>query len=99
MRLTLTNPDPSQFQMSIYRVYLCQGVPGYIPQYKPEAREYGCLIDSALIQQRNKLYVSSIYLVRMIAFLFGDSLRSCIIFLILFSKQKDVFSFLFLIYF
>ncbi|XP_037655980.1 FRAS1-related extracellular matrix protein 2 isoform X2 [Choloepus didactylus] len=52
--------DPVQslgdaFLCSIEKVFLCTGADGYVPKYRPEGAEYGCLADSPTLLHRFKI--------------------------------------------
>ncbi|XP_077014161.1 FRAS1-related extracellular matrix protein 2 [Tamandua tetradactyla] len=52
--------DPVQnlgesFHCSVEKVFLCTGADGYVPKYRPEGTEYGCLADSPSLLHRFKI--------------------------------------------
>ena len=55
--------DPQQslgsaYHVSVEKVFVCSGLDGYIPQYDPENKEFGCLADSSRLSYRFKILVS-----------------------------------------
>eukprot|EP00912_Choanoflagellata_sp_UC4_P001429 UC4_evm1s893 len=57
-RITVNTAQPlaESFQLKIQQVYLCTGSRGYVPQYNPQNREFGCIQDSPNLARRFKLY-------------------------------------------
>lgn len=52
--------DPQQslgsaYHVSVEKIFVCSGLDGYIPQYDPESKEYGCLADSKQLSYRFKI--------------------------------------------
>lgn len=55
--------DPQQslgsaYRVSVEKIFVCSGLDGYIPQYNPDSKEYGCLADSDRLSNRFKILVS-----------------------------------------
>ena len=68
------------YRVKIEKVLLCAGQDGYIPAFKPDKNEFGCLIDTDRLKYRLQVLVSVIvYFFRLfINFIYRTELVSII---------------------
>ena len=54
----MVDNDKESYRVKIEKVILCAGQDGYIPLFKPDNDQYGCLIDTDDLMYRLQVLVS-----------------------------------------